>query len=194
MSTLPARYDHYFGGERIPMPTDTLYLCLEGQVLLSIPYVRGDEGILGLVTAGMVFGEGLSPACIATALTAVRLQRLRPGEGGEQEGAALLVEGLLARLRSSQALIAVANQRRVEDRFRAFLLFLMEQVGRPTAQGVHLEVRLTHQQIASAIASTRVTVTRLMRRFREQELISDGQQQIVILDAERLKRPLEPSS
>jgi CRP-like cAMP-binding protein len=181
----------YAPGEPIAIEDGILYLCVEGQVVLSIVYESGDEAILGLISPGMPFGEPLggTESYVATALTAVRVQALTVRQVFDSPPLGRqLVEALIERVRLGEALIAVANQRRVEERFRALLLLLAGQFGRETNEGVYLEIRLTHRQLASAINTTRVTVTRLIQQYRQMGLIADHQQQILIRDLPQLKR------
>ena len=48
------------------------------------------------------------------------------------------------------------------------LTLLIEEFGEPCTEGYFLPFPLTHAQIASAIGTTRVTVTRLMKELREE--------------------------
>ena len=41
-------------------------------------------------------------------------------------------------------------------------------MGQPTAEGVRLKARLTHQDLANAIGVNRVTVTRILGEFKRQ--------------------------
>lgn len=47
----------------------------------------------------------------------------------------------------------------------------MTQDGEPIADGYRLPYSLTHAQIGSAIRATRVTITRLMVKLREKEIV-----------------------
>ncbi|MEN9247992.1 MAG: helix-turn-helix domain-containing protein, partial [Gloeomargarita sp. GMQP_bins_69] len=77
-----------------------------------------------------------------------------------------------------------AGQRRVQERLRHLLLLLMQEVGQPVEQGVRLEVRLTHQSLANAIGTSRVTCTRLLGRFQDWGWITWGpDRHLVILPA-----------
>lgn len=49
-----------------------------------------------------------------------------------------------------------------------FITLLIEEHGKSIEQGYCLPFNLTHAQIGSAIGSTRVTVTRLMGKLRQQ--------------------------
>ena len=43
--------------------------------------------------------------------------------------------------------------------------FLAKDFGEPCEAGLRLNLRLTHQEIASALSTTRVTVTRVLGQF-----------------------------
>ena len=58
--------------------------------------------------------------------------------------------------------------RRVEERLRAFLDLLAADYGQPVEAGIRVGVRLTHQDLANALGSTRVTITRLLGQLRDE--------------------------
>lgn len=64
--------------------------------------------------------------------------------------------------------LSTLGQRQTIDRLLGFITLLIEEHGKPIAQGYYLPFPLTHSQIGSAIGSTRVTVTRLMGKLRQQ--------------------------
>ena len=67
--------------------------------------------------------------------------------------------------------LSTLGQRRTIDRLLGFLTLLIEEFGEPCESGYYLPWPLTHAQIGSAIGSTRVTVTRLMGKLRQKQLI-----------------------
>ena len=67
--------------------------------------------------------------------------------------------------------LSTLGQRRTIDRLLGFLTLLIEEFGEPCESGYYLPWTLTHAQIGSAIGSTRVTVTRLMGKLRQRQLI-----------------------
>jgi CRP-like cAMP-binding protein len=71
-------------------------------------------------------------------------------------------------MRQSESLISLLGLRRVEDRVRGFLELLAEDYGQPCDQGLQLNLRLTHQDLASALSTTRVTVTRVLGLLRDE--------------------------
>jgi CRP-like cAMP-binding protein len=162
-------------GQFIPMkPHEVLIVC-RGVVQLSTLYPNGDEGILGLICPSMPFGMPFSSLMPyeAIALTDVVLMRVHIMEIEQSPRLAQsLFQELTRRLQQTETLLAIAGYRRVDDRLRQLLDLLRQELGQVTPQGVRLSVRLTHQQIAGLIGTTRVTVTRLLREFRDEGWVS----------------------
>jgi CRP-like cAMP-binding protein len=73
-------------------------------------------------------------------------------------------------LQQSEALLAVVGVHPVKDRLRALVLLLHQELGQVTPNGVRLSVKLTHQQLADMIGTTRVTVTRLLSELKREGL------------------------
>ncbi len=67
--------------------------------------------------------------------------------------------------------LSILGQKRSIDRLMGFLALLIEEYGQPCTDGYYLPYVLTHAQIASAIGTTRVTVTRLMGKLKQKKLI-----------------------
>jgi CRP-like cAMP-binding protein len=166
------------------LPDEILVVC-RGVVQLGTLYDSGDEALLGLACPSMPFGLPLS--CIrpyqAAALTDVDLMRLTLAE---VEQSPMLAQGifrhLTRRLKQTEAVLAMVGYRRVEDRLRHLLLLLKQEIGQPeTSYGTRLGVRLTHQQLANAIGTTRVTVTRLLSQLQEEGwLMIDNNRHIIL--------------
>jgi CRP-like cAMP-binding protein len=165
------------------LPDEILIVC-RGVVQLGTLYDTGDEALLGLACPSMPFGLPLSVIrpYQAVALSDVDLMRLRVVE---VEQSPMLTQGvfrhLTRRLQQTEAILAMVGYRRVEERLRHLLVLLKQEVGQPTPQGTRLGVRLTHQQLANAIGTTRVTVTRLLSQLQaEGWLIVDGARHIIL--------------
>ncbi len=158
-------------GQFISMQAHEVLIVCRGVVQLSTLYPNGDEGLLGLVCPSMPFGlpfSQLNPYEAIT-LTEVVLMRVHIME---VEQSPLLAQSLFRemtrRLQQTEHLLAIAGYRRVDDRLRQLLELLRQDLGQVTHEGVRLSIRLTHQQIAGLIGTTRVTVTRLLREFRDE--------------------------
>lgn len=68
--------------------------------------------------------------------------------------------------------LSTLGQRQTIERLLGFITLLVEEHGQAIEQGYCLPFSLTHAQIGSAIGSTRVTVTRLMGKLRQQGKIT----------------------
>ena len=174
----------YRSGQPIRMLSDEILVVCRGVVQLGTLYDSGDEALLGLACPSMPFGLPLSSIrpYQATALTDVALMRLRVFE---VEQSPMLTQGifqhLTRRLQQTEAVLAIVGYRRVEERLRHLLVLLKQEVGQPSPQGTRLGVRLTHQQLANAIGTTRVTVTRLLSQLQEEGwLVIDSARHIVL--------------
>ncbi len=171
-------------GQPIPMNPNDLWIVCRGVVQLNTFYPNGDEVLLGLVCPSMPFGLPISLICPyqAIALSDVDLMSLTLAE--VQQYPTLMQEvfqHLARRLRQAEAMLAMAGCRRVEERLRQFLLLLQAEVGQPSPEGTRLGVRLTHQHLASAIGTTRVTVTRLLGKLREEGWLKMDSDRHIIL-------------
>ncbi len=158
-------------GQTIPLNPQDIWIVWRGVVQLSTLYQNGDEALLGLACASMPFGLPLSLIYPyqAIALSEVDLMCVTVTE--VQQSPALsqeIFQHLTRRLRQAEAMLAMAGCRRVEDRLRQLLILLQMEIGQPIPEGTRLSVRLTHQHLASAIGTTRVTVTRLLGKLKDE--------------------------
>jgi CRP-like cAMP-binding protein len=174
----------YRSGQMIRMLPDEVFVVCRGVVLLGTLYDTGDEALLGLACPSMPFGLPLAliRPYQATALSDVDLMRLKMVE---VEQSHILTQGifrqLTRRLQQTEAILAMVGYRRVEERLRHLLLLLIQEVGQPSPEGTRLSVRLTHQQLANAIGTTRVTVTRLLSQLQEEGWLIVGSDRHIIL-------------
>ncbi len=174
----------YHKGETIPLMSQGIWQICQGLVRLSNLYSVGEEGILGWAGPSMCFGSCFSylQTYRATALSDVCLMcyTMIEIEGSPKLTQELLPQ-LIRRFRQTEALLAIAGQRRVEDRLYQLLLLLKQEFGQPVADGTRLNIRLTHQDIAGAICTTRVTITRLLGKLQQQGcLIKDKDRHLIL--------------
>jgi len=88
------------------------------------------------------------------------------------------------------------------DRLTHLLLELAEEYGRRTNEGVELGVKLSHQELANVIGSTRETVTVVLGELQSEGLVKVGRRRIVLLNSKKLANnvlrddpiPVDPNS
>lgn len=174
----------YSKGDTIPIQPEEVWIVYRGVVQLSTIQPSGDEVFLGLVGPTMPFGLSFTTLdpYFATALSNLDLLRLTLAD--LEESAALsqaIFRYMTRRLRQTEAMLALSGYRRVEERLRQLLLLLKDEVGQPVADGTCLSVKLTHQQLANALGTTRVTVTRTLQKLRAEQWIKlDRNRQIIV--------------
>jgi CRP-like cAMP-binding protein len=175
---------HLAAGSSVPLLRDHLWFVVRGMVKLGALTIHGDELMLGLAGPNEPFGDPLVgvEAHQATTLCASDLLCFSLAEiRREPDLAVALLEAISQRHRQSQALLALLGLRRVEERVRGFLELLASDYGHPCEQGLRLDLRLTHQDLAGALATTRVTVTRVLGQLREEGwLLVDDRRRWVI--------------
>jgi CRP-like cAMP-binding protein len=76
--------------------------------------------------------------------------------------------------------LALAGKRLVADRLRHFLMLLARDFGQVEPQGIRIPLKLTHHQLATAVGTTRVTVTRLLKDFKEEGWMSLDRRHIIL--------------
>ncbi|HBH72777.1 MAG TPA: transcriptional regulator [Synechococcales bacterium UBA10510] len=178
-------------GSTVPLLKRNVWLVVRGMVKLTALSMQGDEMLLGLAGPNEPFGDPLSnvEAYQATTLCDTDLLCLSCEEIGRDANLAMaLLQGLGARYRQSESMLALLGLRRVEDRVRGFLELLANDYGQPCDQGLRLNLKLTHQDLASALSTTRVTVTRVLGCLKDEGWLSiDDKRHLVISHLPRTK-------
>ncbi|MES1155409.1 MAG: Crp/Fnr family transcriptional regulator [Pseudorhodoplanes sp.] len=91
-----------------------------------------------------------------------------------------LIEGLVAKGKCYSALVQMLGTRSVIERLTQLLVILAENHGRRDGDRLIIERKLTHDQIATIVGSTRQWVTMTLDKFQKKGIISVARQTIVI--------------
>jgi CRP/FNR family transcriptional regulator len=178
-----------------------MYMVLKGKVKVTRITEEGKETILALHSAGEFFGElalidrKTTPATVSAmedSLIALISRKdfnsllLRQGN--------FLNELLLifcSRLRDSWRRIEMLNLNNAAQRVRMLLLMLSEESGQKTPEGVTIDIRLTHQNIADMTGLTRETVSRVLEGLMRKEAIVITESRRIHLNRLFLKKDFE---
>jgi PAS domain S-box-containing protein len=173
----------YLKGETIPLKPDVIWQVHSGLVKLTTYCDNGQEVLLGLAGAKAPFGSSFTALSLyeATALADTLVSSISVTDlANSAEVKQQLLPQISQRLKQTESLLAVHGQSRVADRLHSLLELLKEEVGEPVAGGIRLSVRLTHEDLASACCTTRVTVTRTLKELQKQNKLSvDSQHHII---------------
>ena len=167
----------YRANQLIPLHKDDIWIVYRGIVQTQTLHSNGDQSILGLIGPMMPLARRFSilESYSATALTDVDLHRLNWSDVQDSPRLAMDMNQLLAkRLRQTESLLALLGKRQTSERLLGFLAFLAREFGQETPKGIFLDIRLTHQQIANIVGTTRVTVTRLFGIFKKEAILTRG--------------------
>ncbi|MGK7877071.1 MAG: global nitrogen regulator NtcA [Xenococcaceae cyanobacterium] len=173
-------------------PAERVYFLLKGAVKLSRVYETGEEITVALLRENSVFGvlslitgQRSDRFYHAVAFTPVELLST-PIDQVEQalkenpELSMLMLQGLSSRILQTEMMIETLAHRDMGSRLVSFLLILCRDFGVPTPNGIRIDLKLSHQAIAEAIGSTRVTVTRLLGYLRQENMISIYKKKITV--------------
>jgi CRP-like cAMP-binding protein len=171
-------------------PDDRLYFLFEGTVRLYKTYGYYKEATTALLKEGGIFGklnlvEGCGQDNFAEAVTDVRVASVQKRMLTEitkrnPEFALKLFASFSERLRQSDEVIESLLHREVSARLTTLLLSLSDRFGETNGVGTLLGVRLTHQDLANMIASTREAVSKVMSEFQRDGTIEVQNRKIVL--------------
>lgn len=175
----------YNRGEIIPLSKDIIWLVSEGLVKLTTITENGEEVLIGFAGREMVFGSSLTSLQTyqATALSSrVELVSIALSDITNYPNISQgLFPKISQRLKQTETMLAISGQKLVKDRLRNLLRLLQQEFGESVAEGTRLNVRLIHEDLASACCTTRVTVTRLLSMLQQQgEIAFDSKSHIII--------------
>ncbi|KAF3883915.1 MULTISPECIES: Crp/Fnr family transcriptional regulator [Nostocales] len=97
-----------------------------------------------------------------------------------------LTQVLLAHIQQAEELMIIRSHKTVEIMVVKLLTWLAKKFGREVASGNLIDLRLTHQDIADMLNSTRVTITRILTQLEEQGLIHRLPLHRIVLKEEEL--------
>ncbi|ABG03827.1 transcriptional regulator, Crp/Fnr family [Rubrobacter xylanophilus DSM 9941] len=177
-------------------PDDQLYFLLSGVVRLYKIYGDYKEATTALLKDRGIFGklslvEGRWQDVFAEAVTEARVAAIQKAAieqviKTKPDFALKLFSSLSERLRQSDEVIESLLHREVSTRLATLLLNLGERFGREEGGRLVIEVRMTHQDLANMIASTREAVSKVMSEFQREGLIETRNRRIALLNREAL--------
>lgn len=193
------KMETYPKGQLVYLPgdsSDTVYLLKKGRVKISRVNDDGKEMLLTILEPGEIFGEvealsGDHRETLVQALDHTLVCEIRREDFDHYlhkyahvGGRVLKLMG--ARLRTIESRIGELVFKSAPARLATVLLRLAESMGVEENRGVRLQAKLTHQNLASLIGTSRETVSTLISQFSQRGLLVQENRQILILDKDRL--------
>jgi CRP-like cAMP-binding protein len=162
--------------EQIPASEPVLWQIQSGVIYTSTLMEDGSAIPLGYWGVGDLFGQPISDIqpFLIECLTPVEVVRLTSA-GGQ-----LLDQAMRSHIHQMQMFLKI-RQGQIRSRLELFLQWLAEKFGCPNGQGRLIPLRLTHQDIADAIGTTRVTVTRMLHILEAEQVIAWSSKRQIVL-------------
>lgn len=184
----------YLPGE----PGNLVYLLKKGRVKISRVSEEGREATMCILEPGEIFGEvevlgGVARESVVQAIEPALVCEIsredferyvyrNPDVGGK------VLKIIGNRLRHVETRLSDLVFRSAPARLAKMLLELGHTMGEQDNGAIRLKVRLTHQNLANLIGTSRETVSSLISQFQHQGLILQEHRHILLVDPKRLSQ------
>lgn len=180
----------------------TVYLLKSGRVKLSRMNEDGKELTLAILEPGEVFGEmeileGMPRDTVAEALDDVSICVMQRSDfeallKKDPNTSIRLTKLIGLRLKKIESRIEDLVFKDVPARLAHLLFELSKEFGVQENGQTRLNVKLSHQELANLIGSTRETVTATLGDFKRRGLIAFDGRRLVLLREKEMERLLHP--
>jgi CRP/FNR family cyclic AMP-dependent transcriptional regulator len=172
-----------------------MYLVLTGKVKVSKSSSAGKETLLAIHKAGDFFGEmslldgKTSPATVSamedSKIISVSGMDFHKYLMHNEKVLLQIIDVLCARLRQvwqTQSL----NSSKADAKIRMGIHQLAKRHGVQDAHGTIIDLKITHQELAEMVGTSRETVTRVIAHLREEGIIEVDQRRMTLLNPQAL--------
>lgn len=174
----------FLTGDDLPREINSLWIIFQG-VVKTYTYSHGGTPItLGFWGKGDFVGSALTslePYAIKC------LSEVRAIAVSEQNRDNIAAQ-LLYHAQQTQQLTYISRNTRIAQRLWLLLEWLGNKFGRTISQGNLIDVKLTHRELAEAIGTTRITVTKILNQFEREGLIIRPQTKCIVLKKQNYGR------
>ena len=180
-------------------PGSTLYIIISGKVKILLPSSEGENVIVALLSTGEFFGElslfdGAPRSATAVAAESTEILTLDKDDFNRYilenpQAALVILSELSLRLRRTDELLSDAAFCNLATRLAKRLTELANRYGQPGPQGgVRINLRLKQQDLADMSGATRESVNKVLKMFKEQQLIHWSKGIITLLEADAMRQ------
>jgi len=179
-----------------------MYIILDGKVKVVQTTEDGKEILLAIHQAGDSFGEmslidgKTSPATVMATENSTAAIVSKKDFYSIIETQKKVLNNLLlllcSRYRESWEKIQMLNYKNASHRVKILFLMLSDKYGEKTPEGITLNIKLTHQEIAEMTGMTRETVTRVIDKWQRDGEINVLKNKFIRLSPDFLTEGLKP--
>jgi len=172
-----------------------MYLVLAGKVKVSKAGSSGKETILAIHRAGDFFGEmslldGKTAPATVSAMEDAKIISVSGADFHKylmhnEKVLLQIISVLCARLRQVWQTQSVSSSK-ADARIRMGIHQLAKRHGIQDAHGTIIDLKITHQELAEMVGTSRETVTRVLSHLRDQGIIEVDQRRMTLLNPQAL--------
>lgn len=177
MLTTESKAVLFKSGEELPQKTDYLWQIVSGVVKSYTIDEEGDSITLGFWGMDDLVGKDLSNIVPHSLKCISKVKAIAIHRNQWEEVSA----NLLYHAQQTQQLLYIVRNTRIAQRLWLLLTWLAQKFGRTIRQGHLIDFQLTHQELADAINTTRITVTKTLNQFEKDGLILRPKTRCIII-------------
>ncbi len=173
-----------------------MYIVLAGKVKVTKTTPDGKETVLAIQQPGDFFGEmslldGKTTPATVSAMEDCRIAMLS-GEDfhrhlmRNEKVVQQIIQVLCSRLRQVWGRIQTLSYSTADARIRGTLLQLSRRHGVPDNRGIIIDLKITHQELAGMVGTSRETVSRTLSQLQRDGVLQVEGRRIVILNPKAL--------
>jgi CRP/FNR family cyclic AMP-dependent transcriptional regulator len=173
-----------------------MYIVLAGKVKVTKTTTGGKETILAIHQAGDFFGEmalldGRTSPATVSAMEDCRIAAIHHNDFqrmlmSNEKVVRQIVQVLCSRLRQVWAQVQDLSYSTADTRIRAGILQLSRKHGVQDSRGIIIDLKITHQELAELVGTSRETVTRTLARLQKKGILLLDSRRIVLLKPKEL--------
>jgi len=172
-----------------------MYLVLTGKVKVAKSSSAGKETLLAIHKAGDFFGEmslldGKTEPATVSAMEDAKLISVSGTDFhkylmNNEKVLLQIINVLCARLRQVWQTQSLSSSK-ADARIRMGIYQLAQRHGVQDAHGTIIDLKITHQELAEMVGTSRETVTRVIAHLREEGTIEVDQRRMTLIDPQAL--------
>ena len=174
-----------------------MYIVLAGKVKVTKSTLGGKDSILAIHQTGDFFGEmalldGRTSPATVSAMEDCRIASISNGDFHRylmhnEKVITQIVQVLCGRLRHVWGQIQALTYSNAESRIRAGLLQLAKMHGVRDTRGIIINLKITHQEVAELVGTSRETVTRTLARLQKDGILLIDHRRMILLNPRALE-------
>lgn len=164
-------------GDELPQRTNHLWLIINGVVKSYTVSEEGTSITLGFWGVEDLVGESLSKVFPHTLKCMSEVEAIAI----DRAEWATVSRNLLYHAQQTQQLMYILRSTRIAKRLWLLLEWMAGKFGREIRQGKLIDFKLTHQELADVVGTTRITVTKTLNQFEREGLIIRPKTKCIIL-------------